>query len=163
MDLLRSGNFTLSDPGVAEDGVDIRALLWVKLEHAGYQILELLRVEAWLIAPVVGRPELLVAIQGSEQLVVWVVLASRGEGRVTGLEDEKDDAEGEEVDHLTLVGLTGEDLRSHVAKSANFCCIGTRAISATERLGNAEVDDLDIVRLLIEKNIFELEITMREP
>jgi hypothetical protein len=98
----------------------------VELEHAGDQVLELLGVEALGLALRVGvsLPEEVRSV-GSEELVVVILFVSHAEGRMSRVKDEENHTECEKIDNLTLVGLTGKDLRGHVAWGTDHGPVGS--------------------------------------
>ena len=63
-DLFRSSDAALSDPGVTDDVDNVGAHVRVALEHISNQVLELLGVEAWLLALRVSSPEHLRFVRG---------------------------------------------------------------------------------------------------
>jgi len=87
----------------------------VEAEHGGDQVLELLVEEVLFLASGVGGPEL-IGFVGRDQLVVGVLHVSHVERWVTSIHNEEDNAEGEQVDDLGLVGLACVDFGRHEAK-----------------------------------------------
>jgi len=108
----------LSDPWVADNIDNVGAHVRVGLEHVSDQVLELLRVEAWLLTLGVSSPEHLGFVLFKE-LEVLIIIVGHAERRVTRVKDEEDDTKGEKIDHIALVGLVREDLRCHVSWSTN--------------------------------------------
>ena len=151
---------TLLDPGVGHDIGDGQALMGMEVKHGSDQVLELLVEEAFRAAVGVRSPELLRAVR-CNQLVVRILHVSHVEGRMTGIQDEEDDAKGEQIDNLALVRLLQDNLGGHVALSANDGAVGTRAIASLKRAGKAEIDNLDVV-VLVKEDILRLEISVRE-
>mmetsp|Transcript_24528 Transcript_24528/g.28909 ORF Transcript_24528/g.28909 Transcript_24528/m.28909 type:complete len:390 (-) Transcript_24528:361-1530(-) len=158
--LRRRGIVASLDPGVSDDVGDREALVRVEAQHGGNQVLELLVEEAFGLPVGVRRPELARPVR-RDQLVVRVVHVCHVEGRVARVHNEQDDAEGEQVHNLGLVGLLGVNLRSHEAERANDTTIDARAIATLHGASETEVHDLHIVEL-VEKNILALEIAMGE-
>jgi len=76
--------------------------------------------------------------------------------------DEKDNGCGEEVGHLSLVWLLLEDFRSHVAWRSDDRLVESASISAFKRACEAKVDYLQIVIVVIKKDVFWLQIAVRE-
>ena len=132
----------------------------MELEHGGDQVLELIRVEAFCLAVGVRLPEEVGPVSG-EELVVVVVLISSGEGRVAGVQDEDNDANGEQVNNLTLVWLLGQDLGSHVAWGTDARSVRTRAITALQGACEAKVDDFNVIEL-VEEDVLWLQVSVRE-
>ena len=91
--LLGGGDLTTGEPWVADKISDAETLVGVELEHAGDQVLEVLRVEALSLAGgvAVSLPEK-VAPVGGEKLVVVVLLVGHGERRMSGVKDEEDNS-----------------------------------------------------------------------
>jgi len=69
---------------VANDIGNAKTLVWVELEHAGDQVLELLRVEALRLTLRIRMrlPEEIGSVRG-EQLVVVILLVGHAEGWVS--------------------------------------------------------------------------------
>jgi hypothetical protein len=156
------GGTTSGEPWVSDDISDAETLVRVELEHAGNQILELLRVEAFGLALGVGvsLPEEVRSVSG-EEFVVVVLLVGHAEGRVSRVEDEKNDTEGEKIDNLALVGLAGKDLRSHVARGTDHGPVGAGAVASLKRASEAEIDDFDVIHF-VEEDVLGFEVAMRE-
>ena len=154
------GDVAVGEPGVADEVSDAETLVRVELKHASDQIFEVLRVEALGLASgvAVSLPEKIAPV-GSEKLVVVVLFVGHLEGRVTRVEDEEDDAEGEQVDDLTLVGLLLKDFRSHVAWGSNHGAIEATTVTALEGAGEAEIDNFDVIHF-VEKDVLRLEVAM---
>ena len=140
---------TTCQPRVANNVSNAEALVRVELEHASDQVLELLRVEAFGLSLRVGMslPEEVGSV-GGEQLVVVVFLVGHAERRVSRIEDKENDAEGEQVDDLTLVRLLGENLRSHIAWCADLRSVGAGAVATLKRASEAEVHYLYIIEFV---------------
>ena len=156
------GGATSGEPWVSDDISDAETLVRVELEHASDQILELLRVEALGLALGVGvsLPEEVRSV-GGEEFVVVVLFVGHAEGRVSGVEDEENDTEGEKIDNLALVRLAGKDLRSHVAWGTNHGPVGARSVASLKRASEAEIDDFDVIHL-VEEDVFGFKIAMGE-
>ena len=77
-----------------------------------------------------------------------------------GNHDEKDDAEGEQVDLLTIIRLACMDLRRHVVVRAEFGVQHARSVSAFHGAGKAEVRNLEVV-VLIQEKILRLQVSVR--
>ena len=159
-DLLGAGEFAALEPGVRHDVWNRQSLVGVEVEHRGDQVLELLIEEALGLAVGVRGPELLAAVR-RDQLVVRVLQIGHVEGRVASVEHEKDDAEGEEIDHLALIGLLSVDLGSHEAQRSDNASVHAVTGTALNRAGEAEIDHLDVVQF-VEEDILALEVTVRE-
>ena len=101
-----------------EDVCDAKALIRVELQHAGDEVLEVLREEALLLAVrvrVVHLPDPEeVGSVCSKALVLFVIPDGHFEGLFARVQVKEDYTEGEQVDNLTLVWLLIEDFRSHV-------------------------------------------------
>ena len=118
----------------------------VELQHAGDQILKVIRVVALTFAlrlrmrlPEQVRPV------GSEKVVIAIIFASLGQERwVAGAHDEENDTEGEKIDDLALIRHLGDNFRSHVARRADLRTVDARAITTLKRAGEAEIYNLDI-------------------
>ena len=156
------GGATSGEPWVSDDISDAETLVRVELEHASDQILELLRVEALGLALGVGvsLPEEVRSV-GGEEFVVVVLFVGHAEGRVSGVEDEENDTEGEKIDNLALVRLAGKDLRSHVAWGTDHGPVGARSVASLKRASEAEIDDFDVIHL-VEEDVFGFKIAMGE-
>lgn len=132
----------------------------VEAEHGGDQVLELLVEEVLFLASGVGGPEL-IGFVGRDQLVVGVLHVSHVERWVTSIHNEEDNAEGEQVDDLGLVGLACVDFGRHEAKRANDAAVDAGAVAALDGARKAEIDDLDVV-VLVEEHILALKVAMSE-
>ena len=132
----------------------------VEVEHGSDKVLELFVEEAFGFPVGVSGPELLGAVC-RDKLVVGIFHVRHVEGWVTGIENEKDDTEGEQIDDLTLVRLLGMDLRGHEAEGTNDGAVHTISRSAFNGAGESEINDLNIVAL-IKKDVLALEISVSE-
>jgi len=108
----------------------------------------------------VASPEEIRTVSGNE-LVVGVVVGGLFERRMTGVEDEENDAEGEQIGNLALIGLSFEDFGAHVARSSNKGRVVARSVTTFERAGKSKVDNFDVV-VFVKEDIFGFEIAMRE-
>ena len=108
------------EPWVADDVSNAESLVRVELQHAGDEVLKVIRVEpCWLAVGVrVSLPEQVGPV-GGDQLVVLVFLVGHAEGRVARVQDEEDHSKGKQIDNLALVGLSQKNFRGHVTSSAN--------------------------------------------
>ena len=143
-DFFGGGIAAVGDPWVANDVRDAEALVWVVLQHASYQVLELFRVEAGGFLARVSLPEHVRPVL-LQELEIAVVLVRHREGRVARVEDEEDDCEGEQVDNLTLVRLSCQDLGSHVPRCANLRRVGSGAVTTFKRTRETKVDNFNVV------------------
>ena len=80
---------------------------------------------------------------------------------MTGIQYEENDSEGEEINNLSLIRLSRENLWCHVSRSTDDRFVGTRSITSFKRACKAEIDDLDIVHL-VEEDVLWLEISVSE-
>ena len=147
---------------MADDVSDTEALVRVELEHAGQEILEFLRVEALGLTLRIGvsLPEEVGPVS-REELVVVVLLVGHSEGRVTRVQNEENNTESEKIDDLSLVGLSGENLRGHVAWSTDDGFVGARTVASLKRASEAEINNLYVVHF-VEENVFGFKISMGE-
>jgi len=161
-DSISASDTSIGQPWVTNDISDAETLVRVELEHAGKKILELFRVETFRFALRVGvsLPEEVGSVSG-EELVVVIFLVGHGEGWVTRVQDEENDSEGEEIDDLTLIWLSGKNFRSHVTWGTNNRSVSTRAITALKWASEAEIDNFNVIHL-IKEDVLRLKISMRE-
>lgn len=96
-----------------------------------------------------------------DQLVVGVLHVGHVEGWVASVHDEEDDAEGEEVDHLGLVGLLGVDLGRHEAQRAHDAPVDARPVAPLHGAREPEVHNLHVVEL-IKEDVLAFKVAMSE-
>jgi len=116
VDSLLAGELSLH-PGMADDISHRETLVGQELKHVCDEVLELFREEVLGLAVGVSLPEKVSPVS-SEELVVGITSISMVEWRVTGVKDEKNDTEREQIDYMALVGNTLKNLGSHIALSA---------------------------------------------
>jgi len=147
---------------MSNDISDTKTLMRVELKHACKEILELFRVEAFWLALRIGvsLPEEVRSVSG-KKLVIVIFFVGHSEGRVTGVQDEENYSEGEEINNLSLIRLSRENLRCHVSRSTDDRFVGARSVTSFKRACKTEIDNLNIVHF-VKENILRLEISMRE-
>jgi len=94
-------------------------------------------------------------LTGGQQVVEVFFSAGLLEGEDALDDDEQNDAEGEEVDLLTIVGLAFLDLGGHVGECAAVALEAVDVLVASE----AKVSEFE-VHLLVNENVFELEVAV---
>ena len=118
---------------------------WIVRQHQLYQVLERGREESSRSISAMQCPEIAPPVLSNE-LVDLVLVASGAEWRhATSLHDEKDDAQGEQIDDLAFVLLAPNQLWGHVAGRSDTCLIHTIAFGAFKRANKSVVDDLQTV------------------
>ena len=60
-----------------------------------------------------------------------------------------------------MVGLSSQDLRSHVAGSTDLGRVGAASITALKGASEAEIDDFDI-EVFVEKDVLGFEVAVRK-
>ena len=94
-----------------------------------------------------------------ELLIVRIRSGGFIKRRVTGIENEHDDANRKQVNLFAIIGLALVDFRSHVTHSSYQCSQLCSTIFTPCRLGEAHVDYFQ-VEVRIEHNIGRLKISM---
>lgn len=84
----------------------------VEVEHSSHQVLELLIEEAFGLAVLVSCPELLRSICGN-QFVMGIFHVCHVEGRMASVENEENNAEGKQINDLSLVRLLSVNFWGH--------------------------------------------------
>jgi len=134
--------------------------VWVKLEHASDQILELVGEETSWLAVGVSFPEKIGSICG-KKFVVHVITVGHLEWWMLSQHDEEDNSTCKQVNNLSLVWLLIKNLWCHVSWSTNHRSAETGSISSFKRACESKIDKFH-VEILIEKNILGLQISMCE-
>lgn len=80
---------------------------------------------------------------------------------MTGVQDEQNDTEGEQIDAVTLVGLLSDQLGCHIGSGTEDGPEEARAVTSLHRCSKAEVSESDVV-LVVKHNIFGLQIAMTD-
>jgi len=144
------GEAGLVQPGVLSDLADAGALGTVVAEESEDQVLELSRE-----AGGVRLLEVQISLTGGQQVVEVLLSAGLFEGEDALDDDEQNDAEGEEVDLLTIVGLAFLDLGGHVGEGAAVALEAVDVLVA----GEAEVGEFE-VHLLVDEDVLELQVAV---
>jgi len=156
-DLIVAGNI-LSHPGVADDVYQVQALVRAVLQHIGDQVLELFSEETLSVRLAVVLPEKICAVR-HDQLVVAIIGVSLVKWWVASVQDEKNDAQSEQIDCGTVVRLFLDDLRSHVGESTQLSCEVAGTVAASCGCSETEVSNLH-VEVFVEHDVLRLEVTV---
>ena len=106
-------------PWVLFDLFESRALVAVLVKDLLHKVLELGReMRSFQGLPVGCIDAILITLASCEELVELIFLRSHAEREVSDDQGEQDDAHGEDICLLAVVGLAAPDLRGHVALSA---------------------------------------------
>jgi len=84
----------------------------VEVEHSSHQVLELLVEEAFRLAVLMSRPELLRSICGN-QFVVGIFHVCHVEGRMASVQNEENNTKGKQINDLSLVRLLSMNFWCH--------------------------------------------------
>lgn len=157
------GDFGLTSAGFHHPGMSnhihkVQSLGRIVLKHVGDEIFEVLTEEAITLRFCVVLPEQIGSV-GHQQLVMGVGRVGLGEWRVTSIQNEQDDTEGEQINLVTLVGLVHNQLGSHVGNCSQAGVEIAGTVTTSHRCSETEVSNLD-VELLIEHDVFWLKISV---
>ena len=139
---------------MANDISHAKSLVWVKLEHACDQILELIGEKSSRFTVGMCFPEKIRSICG-KKLVVHVITVGHLERWVLSQHDEEDNSASEQVNYLSLVWLLVKNLWCHVSWSTNHRPTETCSVSSFKWACESKIDKFH-VEILIEKNILGL-------
>ena len=145
---------------MANDISHAKSLVWVKLEHASDQILELVGEKSSWFTVGVSFPEKIGSICG-KKLVVHVITVGHLEWWMLSQHYEENNSTGEQVNYLSLVWLLVKNLWCHVSWSTNHRPAETGSVPSFKWACESKIDKFH-VEILIEKNIFGLQISVGE-
>ena len=116
--ILAGSSGALTEPGVSDHVSYRRTDMRLIGQQQSHEVFEWIIEESRLVIPFVSRPELCSLIAG-QPLVVCIILGGHTKWRVTGVENEQDDSDREQVHLHALINPLLVYLRSHVAHSSH--------------------------------------------
>ena len=102
-----------------------------------------------------GCPVFVDSVDGEELVDFVIRLSSLVERHGSTAHDKEDATKSEEVDSISLVGLSVKNFWCHVSKSASEGPLESRAISALKRSGETKVDHFAI-EVVVENDVLWL-------
>jgi len=97
----------------------------------------------------------------ADEPVPFILVVGDGEGSLTRGHVEQDDAEGEQVNDLSLVWHGVNEFRRHIAHGADSGGVEAISIASLNRACKAEVDNF-YIELIGQENVLGLEVTMAD-
>lgn len=88
-----------------------------------------------------------------------IVGYSLSKWRVTRVQNEKDYTKSKKINNLSLIRLSAQDLRSHIALSSQNSVKETTAISSFDRCCKTEISNLSII-IAVKKNVLWFQVTV---
>lgn len=127
-------------------------------QHAVHEVFEAVTEEASGHASLMSLPEEVTAI-ASDELIVRVIFSSSLEGLCPRVEDENNDAEGEQIYELALITRFKMKFRCHIAACTKLRRIPAATIISLDACSEAKIDNLNVV-VFVNEDVLQLEISV---
>ena len=160
-DFFMSSTGTFAEPRVTDYISNSRPESRCLMQQHGDQVLETLLNSMVRLVCLMRLPEG-ARLAGHKAAVVSILGVGHIERRISTVQDEHDDADGEQINLRALVRLTFVDFGCHVADSSDASVGIASAVPTCHSGGESHVNYLDVV-LTVKQDVTALKIAMGEP